>query len=450
MGGEPVKMPTTSPTPATAMRYRDVAVAAEWLCAAFGFEKQTVLTDDSGAPLYVQLTCGRALVMLAPVRPSPVDQFMKQPDEIGGAETQSGYYVVSDADAHCARAKAAGATIILDVEDDDFGGRGYTCRDPEGHIWTFGTYDPWQGKFPERAVLPPPRASGMRRLVRAVLTLMVIGGVGVGGWYGGALTQSSAVSWTARQAGPGLERRAALEAAEQAARKALVRLESERAARVAADEAARQAQQRIAEAQQAREAAERAAEAARAELERERATKVAAAAASSADAVKRMEEEQRARQAAEEAAKAARAELEKLRADKVAAEMAKEFALGRAEEERLAREAAERAADEARAELARKQAAKGPSPEVLKASAEMQRALDDAKKRAADALSARQAAERAVKEAREQAKTALEQVNDVREQLAKERASKAAAWKVVSQLSRQLKRAKKKKEEPEE
>src|SRR5262249_29711695 len=130
-GGEPAEMPTTStsatPIPATAMRYRDVAAAADWLCSAFGFEKQTVLTDDKLAPLYVQLTFGRAMIMLAPVRPSPIDKYMKQPDEIGGAETQSGYYVVSDADAHYARAKAAGAAVILEVADDDFGGRTYTC-----------------------------------------------------------------------------------------------------------------------------------------------------------------------------------------------------------------------------------------------------------------------------------------------------------------------------------
>jgi uncharacterized glyoxalase superfamily protein PhnB len=125
-------------TPATAMRYRDVAAATDWLCTAFGFEKQTVLADDAGRTLYAQLTFGRALLMLAPVGDSPIEKFMKQPDEVGGAETQSTYLVVADADAHHARATAAGAEIVLGVEDDDFGGRGYTCRDPEGHIWTFG------------------------------------------------------------------------------------------------------------------------------------------------------------------------------------------------------------------------------------------------------------------------------------------------------------------------
>jgi uncharacterized glyoxalase superfamily protein PhnB len=431
MVGERAEMPTTS-TPATAMRYRDVATAADWLCSAFGFEKQTVLKDDDAAPLYVQLTCGRAMLMLAPVRPSPIDRLMKQPDEIGGAETQSGYYVVSDADAHCARAKTAGAAIILDVEDDDFGGRAYTCRDPEGHIWTFGTYDPWQGKFPEPAA-PPPAVGGVRRLMRIVLTLAVMSGAAVAGWYGGALTQSSAVSSTGQpHASAALERRAALEAAEQAARRALVQLDSERASRIAADKASEQAQQRLAQEQQAREGAERAVKEARAELERERTAK-SAAAAGSADILKRIEEESRAREAAERAVREARAELEKAQADKTAAEMAKDFALGRAEEEQAAREAAERAAKEARAALERKQAADatvpgGPPASVLKGSAGMQRALDEARKRAADAQTAREAAERAVKEAREQ--------------LAKVQASKAAAWKVVGQLTKQLRLAK--------
>ena len=54
--------------------------------------------------------------------------------------------MVSDADAYYARAKASGAEIILEIQDDDFGGRSYACRDPEGHIWNFGTYDPWLGK----------------------------------------------------------------------------------------------------------------------------------------------------------------------------------------------------------------------------------------------------------------------------------------------------------------
>src|SRR5262245_23028086 len=152
-------MPATS-SPATAVRYRDVAAAVDWLCTAFGFEKQTVVAGENGAVDYAQLVCGRAMLMLAPVRDTPLDQLMKQPDEVGGAATQSSYLVVDDADAHHARAKAAGAEIVLELQDDDFGGRGYTCRDPEGHVWMFGTYDPWQGTVdPWQSTVPEPAAA---------------------------------------------------------------------------------------------------------------------------------------------------------------------------------------------------------------------------------------------------------------------------------------------------
>jgi uncharacterized glyoxalase superfamily protein PhnB len=53
---------------------------------------------------------------------------------------------VDDADAVYARAKEAGAEILFGIEDKHYGGRGFTCRDLEGHIWNIGTYDPWQAK----------------------------------------------------------------------------------------------------------------------------------------------------------------------------------------------------------------------------------------------------------------------------------------------------------------
>ena len=51
--------------------------------------------------------------------------------------------IVADADAHHARAVAAGARVVYPLKDEDYGGRGYSCLDPEGHLWNFGTYDPW-------------------------------------------------------------------------------------------------------------------------------------------------------------------------------------------------------------------------------------------------------------------------------------------------------------------
>src|SRR3546814_4224915 len=67
-----------------------------------------------------------------------------QPDEIGMRETQRPCVIVADTDAHYARAKDAGATIVMDIADQDYGGRGYSCRDIEGQPWWVGRYDPWK------------------------------------------------------------------------------------------------------------------------------------------------------------------------------------------------------------------------------------------------------------------------------------------------------------------
>lgn len=124
-------------------RYRDAPAAIEWLCDTFGFEKQLVVPGENGAIAHAQLTFGNGMIMVGSVKHGEFDRLMKQPDEIGGAETQTVYVVVSDADTIYQRAKAAGVEILLDIKDEDYGGRGFTCRDLEGHIWNFGTYDPW-------------------------------------------------------------------------------------------------------------------------------------------------------------------------------------------------------------------------------------------------------------------------------------------------------------------
>jgi uncharacterized glyoxalase superfamily protein PhnB len=125
------------------IRYRNLPAAIDWLCAAFGFEKHRIALDNNGAFLFAQLRFGSALIMLSPVRASAFDKLMRQPDEVGGAETQVCYFFVRDAKAHCVRARAAGAEIVFDVEDRVGGGRSYSCRDLEGHLWNFGTYNPW-------------------------------------------------------------------------------------------------------------------------------------------------------------------------------------------------------------------------------------------------------------------------------------------------------------------
>jgi uncharacterized glyoxalase superfamily protein PhnB len=128
------------------LRYRDAQAAIEWLCQAFGFEKHLVVPNQDGTIAHAQLSFGNGMIMLGSVVDSDFGRLMRQPDEIGGAETQTAYVIVSDADAVYARAKSAGARIVLDIKDEDYGGRGFTCRDLEDHIWNFGTYDPWGSK----------------------------------------------------------------------------------------------------------------------------------------------------------------------------------------------------------------------------------------------------------------------------------------------------------------
>ena len=70
-------------------------------------------------------------------------RLIRQPDEVGGMETQSPYLIVADADGVYRQAKAAGAKIEIEIKDEDYGGRGFSCRDLEGHLWNVGTYDPW-------------------------------------------------------------------------------------------------------------------------------------------------------------------------------------------------------------------------------------------------------------------------------------------------------------------
>lgn len=127
------------------LRYRDALAAINWLCATFGFETQAVYSNDDGTIAHAQLTFGNGMIMLGSVLEGETEwgHLIKQPDEIGGAETQSAYVIVGDADAIYARAKAAGAKIVVEIKDEDYGGRGFSCYDLEGHLWNFGTYDPW-------------------------------------------------------------------------------------------------------------------------------------------------------------------------------------------------------------------------------------------------------------------------------------------------------------------
>jgi uncharacterized glyoxalase superfamily protein PhnB len=127
------------------LRYRDAAAAIEWLCLVLGFEKHAVYANEDGTIAHAELRHEGGMVMLGSVLKEETEfgKQIKQPDEIGGFETQSPYVIIHDVDALYAKVKAAGVEIVIDIKDQSYGSRDFSCRDLEGRLWNFGTYDPW-------------------------------------------------------------------------------------------------------------------------------------------------------------------------------------------------------------------------------------------------------------------------------------------------------------------
>ncbi len=123
-----------------AMRYSDAHAAIRWLCEAFGFVKQEVYEGPDNTVAHAQLTLNGAVMMLGSAREG--GQYpAKTPKQLGGI-TGSVYVYVADPDAHCARARTAGARIATEPYDTDYGSREYAAYDCEDYWWTFGTYRP--------------------------------------------------------------------------------------------------------------------------------------------------------------------------------------------------------------------------------------------------------------------------------------------------------------------
>lgn len=124
------------------LRYRDAPAAIEFLCEAFGFARHLVIPGPDGTIRHAQLTLGDGMIMVGSAQNRDFGPWVKTPQELG-ASSQSAYVIVPEVDAHYQHAKAAGAEIVLEIEDASYGGRLYFARDPEGNLWHFGSYDPW-------------------------------------------------------------------------------------------------------------------------------------------------------------------------------------------------------------------------------------------------------------------------------------------------------------------
>ena len=125
------------------MRYDNASEAIPWLCKTFGFKRHLVVSGDEGSIAHAQLTYGNGMIMLSDTGHGAYDALQKTPSQVSGVGTQSPYIIVEDVDAHHARAVEGGAKVVVPLEDQPHGGRAYSCRDPQGHLWNFGSYDPW-------------------------------------------------------------------------------------------------------------------------------------------------------------------------------------------------------------------------------------------------------------------------------------------------------------------
>jgi uncharacterized glyoxalase superfamily protein PhnB len=145
----PALAPNTRATVIPCLTYSDAHAAIEWLCRHFGFSKHAVYEGDDGKVMHAELTFDNGMIMLGSSDPrSDYGKLMALPGEISGRQTQTTCVIVSDPDETYRSAKAGGALIVLDIEDKSYGGRGFTCRDLEGHVWSFGNYDPWATPSP--------------------------------------------------------------------------------------------------------------------------------------------------------------------------------------------------------------------------------------------------------------------------------------------------------------
>ena len=135
--------PSDWPRLSSSAYYRDAARMIDWLCAAFGFQLRLKVDGDEGRIEHSELTYGDAVLMVGSERRGTrwgVD--MLSPLSLEGANTQGLMLYVDDVDAHCARARGAGARIVDEPAVHDYGedywaDRSYGALDPEGHLWWF-------------------------------------------------------------------------------------------------------------------------------------------------------------------------------------------------------------------------------------------------------------------------------------------------------------------------
>ena len=140
------RMAQPGSTVMTTIRYRNAPAMIDWFVEVLGFERHAVYEGPGGSIAHAELTLGGGMIMLGSTKDDEYGRGFKSPDALGGVETRSAYIVVDDADAAYQRAVDAGATVVRHLCDTPYGSREFSLKDPEGHSWIAGTYDPWDSK----------------------------------------------------------------------------------------------------------------------------------------------------------------------------------------------------------------------------------------------------------------------------------------------------------------
>jgi uncharacterized glyoxalase superfamily protein PhnB len=125
-----------------ALRYRDCPAAIAWLKSALGFEEHVVYPNDDGTIAHAQLQFGGNLIMLGSFPGGPSGTSLPELGDAFGAGIYIALDTPAEVDAAFERAKAAGAKIIRELTDTDYGSHEFSVKDPEGRGWSFGTYRP--------------------------------------------------------------------------------------------------------------------------------------------------------------------------------------------------------------------------------------------------------------------------------------------------------------------
>ncbi|MEO0912099.1 MAG: VOC family protein [Pseudomonadota bacterium] len=121
---------TGTPSIIPYLSYRDAKAAMAFLEKAFGLEVVQAFDGEDGRLMHAEMRHGNGVIMLGSI------------DALPQTQSPGIYLVVADVDGHYSAAVAAGAEIVYPPEDTEFGTRRYRARDPEGHEWSFGTYQP--------------------------------------------------------------------------------------------------------------------------------------------------------------------------------------------------------------------------------------------------------------------------------------------------------------------